>query len=236
MITEIIKLKEQGVSFRKIAKELNTTVGKVQYQWVKYQKALEKSQEPQELQAVDVLDQELPKKRVGRASFGRRMPKKRAKNPRSTELSIMFSTSSRIYCHWNIPHDWIRHVKEHFNMGTAPQPFVLRLYDITSISFNGHNHHHHSDSYVPFTESDWFVNGLKENRSYCMEIGLRLPSGDFVAFTRSNVLHTPRTSHHQEVHSMKELIEYEQGLIKEPKWVEHVSTYSYYVMNGGEKA
>ncbi|MBN8190954.1 DUF4912 domain-containing protein [Bacillus sp. NTK074B] len=234
MITEIIKLKEQGVSFRKIAKELNTSVGKVQYQWVKYQKALENKQEPE----MDIVttEQEIPKKRVGRASFGRRMPKHRAKNPRATELMIMFSTSSRIYCHWNISQEWIRLVKEHFKMTSDPQPFVLRLYDITSISFNGHNQHYHSDSYVPFTESDWFVNGLKGNRSYCMEIGLRLSSGDFVAFTRSNVLHTPRTSHHQEAHSMKELMEYEQGLINEPKWVEHVSTYSYYVTNGREKA
>ena len=233
MITEIIKLKKQGVSFRKIAKELNTTVGKVQYQWVKYQKALEGTNEPV---PVEVLEKETPKKRVGRASFGRKIPRRLAKKPSTTELSIMFSTSSRIYCYWNISQEWIRHVKDHFKMNPDPQPFVLRLYDITSISFNGHNHHHYSDTYVPFTESDWFVNGLKENRSYCMEIGLRLPSGDFVAFTRSNVLHTPRTSHHQEAHSMKELMEYEKGLIKEPKWVEHVSTYSYYVMNQGEKS
>ncbi|UXH44400.1 DUF4912 domain-containing protein [Rossellomorea vietnamensis] len=233
MITEIIKLKEQGVSFRKIAKELNTTVGKVQYQWVKYQKALGNGPEPAD---VEMIKPEAPKKRVGRAAFGRKMPRLRSKNPKATELSITFSTSSRIYCYWNISHEWIRHVKAHFKMNTEPQPFVLRLYDITSISFNGHNQHHYSDSYVPFTETDWFVNGLKENRSYCMEIGLRLPSGDFVAFTRSNVIHTPRTSHHQEAHSMKELMEYEQGLIREPKWVEHVSTYSYYVMNGEEKA
>lgn len=233
MITEIIKLKKQGVSFRKIAKELNTTVGKVQYQWVKYQKALEGKNEPV---PVEVMEKETPKKRVGRASFGRKIPRRMAKKPSTTELSIMFSTSSRIYCYWNISQEWIRHVKDHFKMNPDPQPFVLRLYDITSISFNGHNHHHYSDTYVPFTESDWFVNGLKENRSYCMEIGLRLPSGDFVAFTRSNVLHTPRTSHHQEAHSMKELMEYEKGLIKEPKWVEHVSTYSYYVMNQGEKS
>jgi uncharacterized protein len=235
LITDIIRLKEQGVSFRKIAKELNTTVGKVQYQWVKYQKAQGNST-VNEGTPVKVIEPKIPKKRVGRASFGRKMPKPRAKNPRATELSIMFSTSSRIYCYWNISQEWIRHVKSHFKMNADSQPFVLRLYDITSISFNGHNHHTYSDSYVPHTESDWFVNGLKENRSYCMEIGLRLPTGDFVAFTRSNVLHTPRTSHHQEYHSMKELFEYEQGLIKEPKWVEHVSTYSYYVMNQEEKA
>ncbi|WP_179885010.1 DUF4912 domain-containing protein [Bacillus sp. AFS015802] len=234
MITEIIKLKEQGVSFRKIAKELNTTVGKVQYQWVKYQKALESGGETSP--AVELMKPATQKKRVGRASFGRRMPKRNAKGPRAAELSITFSTPSRIYCYWSISHEWIRHVKDHFKMDSDSGPFVLRLYDVTSISFNGHNQHHHSDSYVPYTESDWFVNGLKENRSYCMEIGLRLPSGDFVAFARSNVLHTPRTSHHQEAHRLKELVEYEQGLIKEPKWVEHVSTYSYYVMNGGEKA
>ncbi|NMH69701.1 DUF4912 domain-containing protein [Bacillus sp. RO3] len=234
MITEIIRLKEQGVSFRKIAKELDTTVGKVQYQWVKYQKTLE-SQPVGNVTKVEIQKPAKNKKRVGRASFGRKMPVYRGKNPSATELSIMFSSSSRIYCYWTITQEWIRHVKSHFKMDPEPQPFVLRLYDITSISFNGHNHHSYSDSYVPYSESDWFINGLKENRSYCMEIGLRLPSGDFVAFTRSNVLHTPRTSHHQESHSMKELVEYEQGLIREPKWVEHVSTYSYYVMNQEEK-
>ncbi len=233
MITEIIRLKDQGVSFRKIAKELDTTVGKVQYQWVKYQKALGNVTEPE---AVEDIEAAAPKKRVGRASFGRNSQMQKVKNPLATELSLTFSTPSRIYCYWDISQEWIRHIQDHFKMNSEPQPYVLRLYDITSISFNGHNHHAYSDTYVPFTESDWFVNGLKENRSYTMEIGLRLPSGDFVAISRSNVLHTPRTSHHQESHSMKELAEFEQGLIKEPKWVEHVSTYSYYTLNRGEKA
>lgn len=69
MITEIIKLKEQGVSFRRIAKELNTTVGKVQYQWVKYQKALENSPVPAD---VEMIEPETPKKRVGRAALAGR--------------------------------------------------------------------------------------------------------------------------------------------------------------------
>ena len=36
MIKEIIKLREDGLSFRKIASQLNTTVGRVQYRWNKY--------------------------------------------------------------------------------------------------------------------------------------------------------------------------------------------------------
>lgn len=35
MIDEIIKLRRRGLSFRKIASKLDTTVGKVQYQWTK---------------------------------------------------------------------------------------------------------------------------------------------------------------------------------------------------------
>lgn len=38
MIEEIVKLRRKGLSFRKIAVELNSTVGKVQYQWKKYMK------------------------------------------------------------------------------------------------------------------------------------------------------------------------------------------------------
>ena len=36
MIEEIIKLRGDGLSFRKIASQLNTTVGRVQYRWNKY--------------------------------------------------------------------------------------------------------------------------------------------------------------------------------------------------------
>ncbi|BCB04822.1 DUF4912 domain-containing protein [Bacillus sp. KH172YL63] len=233
MIEDIIKLKEQGVSFRKIAKELGTTVGKVQYQWVKYHKALGSGLVTAE---IEVKEPQVSKKRIGRASFGRKMADRKDGSRRVSGVSVTFSTPSRIYCYWDIPAGWVRHIQNHFNMNTDPQPYVLRLYDITSIAFNGHNHHAYTDTYVPHTETEWFVNGLKENRSYCMEVGLRLPAGDFIAISRSNVIHTPRTSHHQEWHSMKELTEFEQGFIQEPKWVEHVSTYSYYVMNREGKA
>ncbi|WP_064091495.1 DUF4912 domain-containing protein [Rossellomorea aquimaris] len=228
MIKEIIQLREQGMSFRNIAKELNSTVGKVQYAWVKFQKS-------NQIPAVTT-ETKIQKKRVGKSTIGRvSSTKPLLTKPMTNELTITYSTSSRIYCYWNISFTWVKKVKEHFDLDST-QPLVLRLYDITSISFNGHNQHFHMDSLVPQTESDWFINGLKENRSYCLDVGFKLQSGDFIAITRSNVLHTPRTSNFQEQHSLKELKEFEQGLSKEPKWVEHVSTYSYYVMNQEDKA
>jgi uncharacterized protein len=233
VLNEIIKMREQGISFRKIAKELETTVGKVQYQWVKYQKMMGNS-EAQSGETKTVMKQ--TGKRMGRIKKKYSPSGTRKSNgiPGVHDFTITYSTGSRIYCYWTISKAWMDHMKAHFDLEAA-SPFVLRLYDITSITFNGHNQHSYMDSYVPHSESDWFLNGLKENRSYCMDIGIRIPSGEFVAIKRSNVIHTPRYTRESEFHSLKELKEFEQGRMKEPKWVEHVSTYSYYVMNQGDK-
>jgi uncharacterized protein len=232
VLNEIIKMREQGMSFRKIAKELETTVGKVQYQWVKYQRTMENG-EAQPVAAKTAVKQS--GKRMGRVKKKPALGSRKSNNiPGTHDLTITYSTGTRIYCYWTISKEWVDHMKAHFNLDTA-SPYVLRLYDITSITFNGHNHHSFMDSYVPYSESDWFLNGLKENRSYCMDVGLRLPSGEFIAIKRSNVIHTPRLTWESEFHSLKELKEFEQGSMREPKWVEHVSTYSYYVMNQGDK-
>jgi uncharacterized protein len=236
VLNEIIKMREQGLSFRKIAKELETTVGKVQYQWVKYQKMIENGEGQSKASKTVKTVVKQSGKRMGRVKKKSAWGSRKLNNIQGIhDFTITYSTGSRIYCYWTISKAWLDHMKAHFNLDTEA-PYVLRLYDITSITFNGHNHHSYMDSYVPYSESDWFLNGLKENRSYCMDIGLRLPSGEFIAIKRSNVIHTPRSTRESEFHSLKELKEFEQGRMNEPKWVEHVSAYSYYVMNQGDKA
>ncbi|OIU70559.1 DUF4912 domain-containing protein [Rossellomorea aquimaris] len=235
MLDEIIIMREKGISFRKIAKELGTTVGKVQYQWVKYQRVLE-SGSVEIAAAETITEKKNTDVRVGRVKKKAALTSgKQSRRPIVEDLTITYSTGSRIYCYWTVSREWVNHLKDRFNMDVE-SPFVLRLYDITSIIFNGHNHHSYSDSFVPSSECDWFINGLKENRSYCMDLGMRAPSGEFIAIKRSNVIHTPRTALDTEYHSLKELKEFEQGRMKEPKWVEHVSTYSYYVMEQEDKA
>ncbi|WP_430494401.1 DUF4912 domain-containing protein [Rossellomorea marisflavi] len=222
MLEEIIKLREQGVSFRKIAKELDMTVGKVQYQWVKYQKTLTVGQPD------TGLDQSSgPAKRVGRVRATKQRPALKAHPP--VELILTFSSFTRIYCYWDIPDTWLQRTREQLSLHGEGRPFILRLYDVTSIAFDGHNHHSHMDTYVPAKENGWFVSGLKENRSYCMDIGWKLEDGTFLAFTRSNVIHAPRTEETQEQHRLHDLHDFEAGRIHTPNWVEHVSTYSYYV-------
>src|SRR4051812_16980659 len=66
MIEEIIKLREDGFSFRRIASKLNTTVGKVQYRWNKWMEHTENeikdhntSQTTKETNSSDTISPEL---------------------------------------------------------------------------------------------------------------------------------------------------------------------------------
>ncbi|MCA1054834.1 DUF4912 domain-containing protein [Rossellomorea aquimaris] len=231
MLNDIIKMREQGISFRKIAKELGTTVGKVQYQWVKHQKMTDSAEGAEAVKAVV----KTTAKRTGKMKKRAALRPGRLDVPEAHDFMITYSTFSRVYCYWNVSQKWIEHTRSQFNL-EPHSPFVLRVYDITSIIFNGHNHHSYMDCYVPHNECDWFLNGLKENRSYCVDLGLRLPSGEFLAIKRSNVIHTPIVSEAVDYCGMKELRAFEEGKISEPKWVEHVSTYSYYVTSKGDES
>ena len=69
---------------------------------------------------------------------------------------------------------------------------VVRLYDVTDVSFNGHNSWSTQEINVGFSPS-WYFN-VAANRSYCAEIGLKLSNDQFLVIARSNVINTPRES------------------------------------------
>ncbi len=225
MLDQIIALRKDGLSFRKIADELSTTVGKVQYQWVKYQKQLgaekcvfESKQSPpiHKKKRIGILHNELVSnnQKIDRVD---------------SSFYIMFASENRAYGYWDISKEVMNKVCKTFNVSYEQLSYTIRLFDITSIHFNGHNEHHSMDILIPINCKDWFINGLKENRTYCAELGVLLPNQCFVGIVRSNALHTPRTDNSQEVHSLETLSQFEAGQTQIPNWVEHVSTYSYYV-------
>jgi uncharacterized protein len=230
MLDKIIEYREQGLSFRKIAKQMNTTVGKVQYQWVKYQKYQKSLEETKAAVAAASERMEKPLKRSGRYK-GRLTARKRKAPALKTELTVMFSEATRVMCYWNIPGLIIKQVREFQGLSENQFQYSLRVFDITSIAFNGHNHHSYTDIIIQPQASHWFISSLKPNRSYCVEYGITDMEGRFTGISRSNVFHTPRTSHNHEVHQLDELRQYAAGNTKTPQWIEHVSTYSYYLKN-----
>ncbi len=68
---------------------------------------------------------------------------------------------------------------------------VIRVYDVTSIIFNGSNAHRFFDIHVQDHSRSWYIDIGEPGRSWCVDFGLLLPDGRFITILRSNVVQTP---------------------------------------------
>ncbi|WP_100372439.1 DUF4912 domain-containing protein [Bacillus sp. FJAT-45037] len=208
MIEDIVKLREKGFSFRKIAKELGTTVGKVQYRFQKHQEERQTKKEiilmPKEMR------RELP------ASYER------------DELMLLPRTPTSLHAYFETSH-FTRQLIEH-QMRTPWHELqkVLRLYDITAIDFNGHHSHRFVDADLPEVTNNWYFHGVEENRTYILDLGVRTRDHSFFSIMRSNPIDTPRLKSSMRGQYQEALHNWQQGVSNDPQWLEHFSTYSYY--------
>ncbi|MDZ5470991.1 DUF4912 domain-containing protein (plasmid) [Bacillus sp. 31A1R] len=226
MINEIIKLKRKGLSFRKIAEELNSTVGKVQYQWNKYAK----------VQAPTPIKTDFTP--IRKAKTTATQPLTEQSTLRREGISAWLVSNNRLITFWDIPEAKKRLISFYFDKDYSCFLLALRIYDVTSIIFNGSNEHSYVETIVPENQKHWVFKDLKPNRSYCLEIGLKITESKFHPILRSNSLQTPRTSCEQVGSLEKDIHSFLEDTNSPPNWIEHVSTYSYYETEskGGLKA
>ena len=212
MINEIIKLRKDGLSFRKIASELDTTVGKVQYRWNKWI-------EGQQQQAKATKEEQLSDCNQHPSFI-----------PIKGELTIRLVTSKKIILFWDVSVITDKVIQSYFQVSLRDLVSVIRIYDVTDLIFDGENAHHYYEINVPYQNGHWFVKGLAASRSYVGELGVFLPAAGYFPLFRSNCVHTPKIEWSPNLlnHDQLEILRYEAS---PPKWTDHVSTYSYY---GGE--
>jgi len=71
---------------------------------------------------------------------------------------------------------------------------VLRVYDVTFLTFTGDNAWLSFDVELPGGADHWYLNVGRPGASFCAEIGLRTPAGRFLPLARSNTVATPRAA------------------------------------------
>jgi hypothetical protein len=71
---------------------------------------------------------------------------------------------------------------------------VLRVYDVTFITFAGDNAWRSFDVELPPGADRWYLNVGRPATTYCVEIGIRTPHGRFLALARSNTVTTSRAA------------------------------------------
>ena len=98
-----------------------------------------------------------------------------------------------IFAYWEIRHDKeeevIRKIKDD-NDDSAK--YILRVYDVTDISFNGKNAHSYFDIDLKGLANSWYINVGSPDRSWLVDIGILTKKGNFYVLARSNVIKTPR--------------------------------------------
>jgi len=71
---------------------------------------------------------------------------------------------------------------------------MLRIYDVTFITFTGDNAWQSFDVELRPGADHWYLNVGRPGASFCVEIGLATPGGRFLPLVRSNVVITPRAT------------------------------------------
>ncbi len=71
---------------------------------------------------------------------------------------------------------------------------LLRIYDVSDISFDGFNANSSFDIEVTDYAASWYINLPSANKSYCVDLGYLDDKGNFNIIARSNVVKTPRDS------------------------------------------
>lgn len=110
----------------------------------------------------------------------------------STNITLIVRDPNWIYAYWEIAPLSIETLKEAIGDQINNAAYVIRMYDVTFVDFNGHNANRWFDIEVGPHTNNWYINSWGDNATYCADLGIRLPDGRFFTLARSNFVTTPR--------------------------------------------
>ncbi len=110
---------------------------------------------------------------------------------RDDRIVLMIRDPYWCFVYWDLSDDKEKKIGNEIQNSAGICKLILRVYDVTSIEFDGSNAHQHKDIEVTGMAGNWYINVWAADRSYCVEIGLLYAGGNFVTLLRSNVVCTP---------------------------------------------
>lgn len=96
-----------------------------------------------------------------------------------------------IHAYWEAKGPTIERLRNELQDEFYRSKRILRVYDVSHIIFNGSNAHRFFDIQINEFANNWYIDTAGPGRSWCVDLGLLLPSGRFVTIVRSNIVSTP---------------------------------------------
>jgi hypothetical protein len=109
-----------------------------------------------------------------------------------TKLVILPRDPFWFYAYWEVKPETINSLKSTLADKYSKSTWVLRVYDITDVNFDGTNAHKYFDLGINYESDNWYVNVKDANRSWLADLGLVTHEGEFVLVARSNIVKMPR--------------------------------------------
>jgi hypothetical protein len=110
-----------------------------------------------------------------------------------TKIVILPRDPIWFYAYWEIAPEAYNELRNRVGeQKLSASSWVLRVYDVTGIQFDGKNAHRYFDIMISPSSESWYVNVGEVNRAWCVDLGLTTPDGQFIVVTRSNTLNMPR--------------------------------------------
>ncbi len=97
-----------------------------------------------------------------------------------------------VHVYWEINRERLDSIMHNLAGRMNSSRFILRVYDVTNVNFNGSNANSFFDIDITLDASNWYINVGGSDRFYCVDIGILTADGEFVVLARSNVVSTPR--------------------------------------------
>ena len=109
-----------------------------------------------------------------------------------TFIVLMVVGPHKLYVHWDINTNDIVSLRDHLGENKSNYKYILRVYDISGITFNGNNAHYHFDIQVDKEDDNWYIDLWTPGNAYCVELGIKAGNRNFFPLVRSNSVITPR--------------------------------------------
>jgi len=107
-------------------------------------------------------------------------------------VALLVRDPSWIHAYWEIAPSRYHEALSSLHLQQGEQAArVLRVYDVSGETFNGHNANLYFDIHLDESARNWYFR-VDPDRTYCAELGLLSPRGEFICLARSNTVRTPR--------------------------------------------
>lgn len=96
-----------------------------------------------------------------------------------------------LHAYWEVTFETVDRLRGRFKDSFYSAKRTLRVYDVTNIMFDGNNANRFFDIEVGNETMSWYIDTAGPGRSWIVDIGLKLASGEFIVIARSNTVFTP---------------------------------------------